>query len=399
VRSPLAGPFVDDDARTPAVQTTFEQAGPRAILAFDPGRTRAAIVTAGGLCPGTNNVIRAIVLELHHRYRAREVVGFRYGFEGMAAGGLDPVVLTPEEVRHVHRLGGTMLGTSRVRRSASAMVDELERRGIDVLFAIGGNGTLHAVAEITAEIARRRLQTAVVAVPKTIDDDIAYIDKTFGFDTAVEHARAAIDAAHAEALAVRNGVGVVKLMGRDAGILAAHAAIASAEANFCLVPEFPFALAGASGLIAALERRLAARGHAVIVVAEGCGRILATRDAERDASGNLRYASPSLDIGPHLCDAIKRHFAAADIAITLKYIDPSYTIRAAPASASDAFYCAELGRHAVHAALAGRTGVVVGRCHGVYAHVPIGLAIERAPRVTDELWQAVREITGQPELL
>ncbi len=399
-----------DDARTLAaieshsglsvdLDAAFEKAGARPTIAFDPRSTRAAIVTAGGLCPGTNNVIRAIVLELHHRYGIRDVLGFRYGFEGMAAANdLPPLPLSLQQVRHVHRLGGTMLGTSRVRQTATTMVDALQRDRIDVLFAIGGNGTLHAAAEIVGEIDRRRIPVAVVAIPKTIDDDIAYVDKTFGFETAVEHARAAIDAAHAEALAARNGVGIVKLMGRDAGFVAAHATIASAEANFCLLPEYSFALGGAGGLLASLERRLAARGHAVIVIAEGCGKSLATPDAERDASGNLRYASAALDIGPHLCEAVKHHFAAIAVPIALKYIDPSYTIRAAPANASDAFYCAELGRYAVHAVLAGRTGVLVGRCHGVYAHVPIALAIQQAPRVDDELWQAVREVTGQPPL-
>ena len=409
-RSPLREPFVPDDARTlAAVESSaasavdraaaFEKAGARAQLAFEPGRTRAAIVTTGGLCPGTNNVVRAITLELHHRYGVRDVLGFRYGFDGMAASSeLEPVALSPERVRHIHHLGGTILGTSRVRRTGAEMADALERRGVDLLFAIGGNGTLRAAAEIVGELARRGSRIAVVAVPKTIDDDIGYVDKTFGFETAVEHARAAIDSAHAEALAARNGVGIVKLMGRDAGFVAAHATIASAEANFCLLPEFPFALDGASGLSAALVARLAARGHAVIVVAEGCGRALATARSERDPAGNLRYASPSLDVGRHLCEAVQHHFDAIGVAIGLKYIDPSYMIRAAPANASDAFYCTELGRHAVHAAMAGRTGVLVGRCHGVYAHVPIVLAIERVPRVGDELWQAVREVTGQPPL-
>jgi 6-phosphofructokinase 1 len=408
--SPLPGPFQDDDARTLAVIESspaapldpahaFEKAGARARIAFDPAQTRAAIVTSGGLCPGTNNVLRALVLELHHRYGVRDIIGFRYGLEGMsAASELEPMVLTPEVVRHAHRLGGTLLGTSRLRREGPALVDALQRHSVDVLFTVGGNGTMRAAAAIVDELERRNVKLAVVAVPKTIDDDIALVDKTFGFDTAVEHARAAIDAAHAEALAARKGVGVVKLMGRDAGFIAAHATIASGEANFCLLPEYPVTLGGERGLLAALERRLRGRDHAVIVVAEGCGKGLATSDAERDLAGNLRYASAALDIGPRICEAVKSHFAALGIPIVLKYIDPSYTIRAAPANASDAFYCVALARHAVHAAMAGRTGVMIGRCHGVYAHIPIELAIPRTPRVDGDLWQAVREVTGQPPL-
>jgi 6-phosphofructokinase 1 len=405
----LTGPFVSDDVRTLAtiesstsaplnILHAFEKAGARATLAFDPTRMRVAIVSAGGLCPGTNNVIRALVLELHHRYGVRNIVGFRYGFEGMSrSNAIDPVALSPEIVRHAHRLGGTLLGTSRARVEAAELVDTLQRHAIDLLFAIGGNGTMRAASAIDYEITRRGVAIGVVALPKTIDDDIAFVDKTFGFDTAVEHARAAIDAAHAEALAARNGIGIVKLMGREAGFVAAHATLASAEANFCLIPEFPFALTGERGLLAALERRLRARGHAVVVVAEGCGSRLATSDAERDPSGNLRYASSSLDIGPRICEAVKQHFAGLRMPIVLKYIDPSYMIRAAAANASDAFHCVALARNAVHAGMAGRTGVLVGRCHGVYAHIPLDLAIASVAHVDDDLWQAVREVTGQPD--
>jgi 6-phosphofructokinase 1 len=404
--SPLPGPFVEEDERTlvsplvrgPSVELSFERAGPRARLAFDPARTKAAIVTCGGLCPGINNVVRALSLQLLLSYGVREVVGFRYGFEGMTRGGLEPVVLSRDVVRHIHRLGGSVLGTSRGRQDTAELVNTLAASSVDVLFTVGGNGTLRAARDISEEIDSRGLPIAVVAIPKTIDDDIALIDKSFGFETAIEHARAAIDAAHVEAIGARNGVGVVKLMGRDAGFIAAHATLASAEANFCLLPEYPFAIRGPHGLLAALRRRLEQHGHAVIVAAEGCGLRLADGDAERDASGNLRYASPSLDFGPFLCDAIKRDFEAANVPITLKYIDPSYTIRAAPANAADAIYCAELARFAGHAAMAGKTNVLVGRCHGVYAHVPIPVVAGRLARVERELWLAVTEVTGQPTL-
>jgi 6-phosphofructokinase 1 len=388
----IAEPYVTEDAKDPV--SSFALAGPRKHLAFDPARARAAIVSAGGLCPGTNNVIRSLVLSLFHGYGVRDIVGYRYGFEGLTDKG-ERIALTPEVVRHAHRLGGTLLGTSRMRVSATTLVDGLVRDRIDILFAIGGNGTLRAARDAIAEIARRGLRIVVVAVPKTIDDDVGYVDKTFGFDTAVEHARDAIDAAHAEALAVRNGIGVVKLMGRDAGFVAAHATLASGEANLCLLPEFGFSLAG---LLAALEVRLRERGHAVVVVAEGCAKRLVTADSERDPSGNPRYASASLDIGPRLCHAIQAHFTARDIPFSLKYIDPSYMIRAAPANASDAFYCGALGRHAVHAAMAGLTGVLAGRCRGVYVYVPIAAACDQVPRVDATLWQAVREATGQPDL-
>ena len=388
--SPLEGPFVDD---APTVEG-FERAGRRRGLFFEPGETRAGIVTCGGLCPGTNNVVRTLVLALLHGYRVHHVLGFRFGLAGLVAGGPEPIRLTPPLVRDAHRVGGTMLGTSRGRQDTRAIVDTLETSGIDVLFMIGGNGTIRAAIDVRAEISARRRPIAVVVVPKTIDDDIPIVDETFGFDTAVAHAAAAIDAAHAEARSAQNGVGLVKLMGRDAGILAASACLASGEANFCLVPEVPFALEGEDGLFASLRARLAKRSHAVIVVAEGCGARLAHPGAERDPSGNLRYASATLDIGAHLRDAIVRHFAEIGVPVTLKYIDPSYTIRAAVANSTDAIRCGELARHAAHAAMAGRTDVLVGRVRGQWVHLPLALAASSERRVDAELWAAVREITG-----
>jgi len=391
--SPLLSRSVVPDA------LSFECAGPQKKIFFDPTVTTAGIVSCGGLCPGINNVIRELLLELHHAYGVHNVFGFRYGLEGLVGErAREALRLTPESVRHVHRLGGSMLGVSRGRQQTAAIVDSLAQTGTDILFAIGGNGTLRAVREITDEIARRHLRIAVVALPKTIDDDIAFIDKSFGFDTAVEHARGAIDAAHAEALSARNGIGLVKLMGRDAGFIAANAALASGEANFVLLPETPLETDGDDGLLAALQRRLARRGHAVVVVAEGCGAALVKTGAggARDESGNVRYGSRALDVGPWLCDAIERHFAREHVPVTLKYIDPSYTIRAAPANACDAVYATELARNAVHVAMAGYTDVLVGRCHGVYAHLPLPLVITNAPKVPAELRLAVNEVTGQP---
>jgi len=390
-----AAPFVEETA----VAGDFERAGPRARLFFAPGEAHAGIVTCGGLCPGTNNVIRTLFLTLFHRYRVTRVTGFRFGLAGLVAGGPEPLRMTPAMVRHAHRTGGTILGTSRGRQSTAAIVDTLERTSIDMLFLVGGNGTIRAALDIDAELARRGRHVALVVVPKTIDDDVPIIDRTFGFDTAVGYAAAAIDAAHAEALSAENGVGLVKLMGRDAGFIAIHAAIASGEANYCLVPEVPFSLEGPRGLFASLRERLSRRSHAVIVVAEGCGASLASPAAERDASGNLRYASPGLDIGPRLRDALVHHFADVGVPITLKYIDPSYTIRAAVASSGDAVYCSELSRFAVHAAMAGRTALLVGRRRGEPVHVPLALAATSRRALDAELWAAVCEVTGQPELV
>ncbi|MFO0614637.1 MAG: ATP-dependent 6-phosphofructokinase [Polyangiaceae bacterium] len=379
----------------------FEKAGPREKIYFDPARTRVGIVSCGGLCPGINNVIRSIVLELTHKYGVRDVLGFRYGFRGLdIASSAPPIPLTPAEVLHVHRQGGSFLGLSRGRRDPAAMVDALEHLGIDILFAIGGDGTLRGLHSIATEIERRGLRIAVVGVPKTIDNDIEFVDKTFGYDTAVEVARLAVDAAHTEALCAVNGVGIVKLMGRGAGFIAAAATLASHDVNFCLIPELSFDLDGPNGLLSSLDRRLAERGHAVIVVAEGCGERLLRDGAERDASGNLRFSSEGLDIGTHLRDVITRHFAAQRVEATVKYIDPSYMIRSVPANAHDAVFCDALARNAVHAGMAGKTDIVVGRMHRVFTHVPIGTAVRQKKKVNLDgaLWLAVTETTGQPRL-
>jgi 6-phosphofructokinase 1 len=410
---PIGPNFVDDvtrvaievelretDSKAFRTPVGFEKAGPREKIFFDPESTRVGIVTCGGLCPGINNVIRAIVLELHFRYGIRSIFGIPYGFEGLdPRSGLSPVPLRPKEVQHVHRHGGSFLGLARGHSDTSDLVDGIQHLGIDVLIAIGGDGTLKGAHRIHEEILRRRLRIAVVGVPKTIDNDIAFVDETFGFESAVEVARNTIDAAHTEALGARNGVAIVKLMGRDSGFLAAAGTVASMEVNYCLVPEVPFDLHGEHGFLASLEQRIRTRGHAVVVIAEGCAHSLVGAEGERDASGNLRYASGAVDVGPYLRDKITEHFKAAKLPLILKYIDPSYIVRSVPANAVDAIFCDSLGRNAVHAAMAGKTDLVIGRWHRVFTHVPLGLATWERRKIdpAGDLWRAVLETTGQPD--
>ena len=387
--------------RTPLL---LEKAGPREELYFRPKTVTAGIVTCGGLCPGINNVLRSMVLQLHHKYEVRRVLGYRYGFQGLdPAEGLPPMELGPEAVRHIHRQGGSFLGLSRGRREAATMVDTLVRDGVNVLFAIGGDGTMRGAFALEQEIERRGLAIGVVGVPKTIDNDVSFVDKTFGFDTAVELARLAVDAAHTESIGARNGIGIVKLMGRDSGFIAAAATLASRDVNYCLLPELHYELEGPHGLFAELEKRLTKRSHALLVVAEGCGQNLmlpASVNAERDASGNIRYASHDADVGPRLRDAITQHFTKLETEVTVKYIDPSYMIRSVPANAQDAIFCDALARHAVHAGIAGKTGIIVGRTHRVFTHVPLEIVTREKKRIDPDgdLWLAVTETTGQPPL-
>lgn len=406
--SPLTNTdFIDDSQRVRleiscgSSEAGFERAGPRSKLFFNPREVRAGLVTCGGLCPGLNNVVRSIVFELRHRYGVREVQGFQYGFEGLnLAMGLPPVSLTLESVADIHRTGGSVLGVSRGKQPAEAMIRTLLTHGINMLFVIGGDGSLRGAAAISQQLRAVGAPVAVVGIPKTIDNDVCWVDKTFGFDTAVEVARGVIEGAHSEATSARNGVSLVKLMGRDAGFLAATAVVASGEANFCLVPEVPFDLHGEGGFLHSLAERTVDRGHAVIVVAEGCAAALSGGEEPRDASGNISYSSGGLDVGPTLREEISKYFAANKIKISLKYMDPSYQVRSVPVIASDGLFCDQLARNAVHAAMAGKTDIMVGRWHRVFTHVPLSMAITRKNSIDPrgELWHAVMECTGQGPL-
>lgn len=377
---------------------TFELAGPRSKIYFDPTKIHCAIVTCGGLCPGTNDVIRALVLELYFLYKVRHIYGIRYGLQGFIPRyGHDVLYLTPEAVANIHSFGGTILSSSRGPQDISEIVDALERLNISIMFAIGGDGTLKAVDLICDEIARRQLRISVIAIPKTIDNDIALVSRSFGFDTAVEMATEAIRSAHTEALGAPNGIGLVKLMGRHAGFIAASATLALREVNFVLIPESDFDIEGNHGFLAALEKRLAARGHAVILVAEGAGqKFFRAEELPRDASGNIKPG----DIAGLLIDKIYEYFNRLNIEINLKFIDPSYIIRSMPANYNDRIYCGYLAQSAVHAAMAGKTAMLVSLWRDRYVHIPIKAAVGNRKQVQldEPLWRSVLESTGQPPM-
>lgn len=377
---------------------SFERAGPRRWLYFNPAEVQAGIVTCGGICPGINDVIRALFMELHHQYGVPKVYGFRYGYRGLdPAAEIEPEALTPRFVSDIHTKGGTVLGTARGFVEPAAMVDHLQRLGVRMLFVVGGDGTqrgAHAICEAAKAV---KYPLAVVGIPKTIDNDIHFVYKTFGFDTAVSFAKKALDAAHIEARDNPNGIGLVKVMGRDAGFIAALATLASIDVNYTLVPEVPFALEGPHGLLACLEARIAKRGHAVIVVAEGAGQhLLSDAERQRDASGNLKHA----DIGVFLKERIVAHFRHRETEVNLKYIDPSYMLRALPSNANDSIFAASLARLAVHAAMAGKTDVMIGRRFNSYIHVPIPMAVHKRKCIdpSGTLWMQVLQATGQPPL-
>ncbi|MFC1613766.1 ATP-dependent 6-phosphofructokinase [Gemmatimonadota bacterium] len=403
--------YVPDDSRIPYSFTSrpgsekndslsFEKAGARAKLFFDPNKCYAAVVTCGGLCPGLNNVVQSVFSELHYRYGVRKILGVRYGFQGFESQRVrEPVEMTPAFVEPIHNIGGSVLGSSRGYVPSEVIVDALERWKIDMLFVIGGDGTLKGAHAIAEEISKRGLKISVIGIPKTIDNDILFVYKTFGFDTAVQEACKVLHCAHNEARGAPNGIGLVKVMGRDSGFIASYATLAGNVVNFTLTPEVPFNLEGKGGFLSLLAERIKTRGHAVVVVAEGAGlEHITDGEVKYDASGNVMYSQMSKDIGIFLRDKLKSYFDEQKIPATIKYIDPSYIIRSVPASSSDALFCNDLGRTAVHAAMAGKTDMVVGLWFNTLTHVPLTAATSGKKKVdpASQLWLAVTESTGQP---
>ena len=377
---------------------SFDQAGPRKKIYFDPSKLKCAIATCGGLCPGLNDIIRSVVLELHHCYGVNHIYGIRHGLQGFIPDyGHDTMDLTPQAVANILDMGGTILGSSRGTQDIGAIVDCLERMSIGILFMVGGDGSLMAAKKIADEVTARELKISVIVIPKTIDNDIYLVSRSFGFDTAVDIATEAIKSAHNEAQGYPNGIGLIKLMGRHSGFLAATAALAQQDANFVLIPEINIELHGESGFLSSLEQRLKDRKHAVIVAAEGAGQhFFENQPSEYDASGNIKLK----DIGGLLKEKITEWFAEKEIPISLKYIDPSYMIRSLPANANDSVFCGFLGRDAVHAGMAGKTKLLISHWNNHYVHIPMDASAGRRKYVDPKgkLWQSVLEATGQGPL-
>ena len=403
--------FVDDSERilydvsldnfkkcieTGELPVTFEKAGPRENIYFEPAKTKVGIVTCGGLCPGLNNVIRSLVNELYYRYGISRVLGIRYGFEGLIPAYNHPVIeLTAPLVDYIHLTGGTFLGSSRGNQNVEKMVDTLEIMNINVLFCIGGDGTLRGAHAIHKEVKKRKLKICIAGIPKTIDNDIDLIQKSFGFETAFSIANDIIRNAHNEASGAFNGIALVKLMGRDSGFIAANAALAIQEVNSVLIPEITFDLYGQRGFLRILKKRLEERHHAVIVVAEGAGQeFFESADCNKDVSGNIKYK----DIGIYLRDKISEEFKNNGFPYSIKYIDPSYIIRSAPANANDSKFCNLLAQNAVHGALSGKTDFVIGFWNNQFTLMPIEMVVAKRKKidVEGELWWNVLEATGQP---
>ena len=381
-------PKVDD-------KVSLEKAGPREKIYFNPEHVHAGIVTCGGLCPGLNNVIRSIVRTLWYQYGVRRITGIRNGYKGLLPEFKLPItVLNPDVVDDIHYMGGSMLGSSRGNGDITEVVDAIERLNLNMLFTIGGDGTTKGAIAITKEIEKRGLKIAVIGIPKTIDNDLSFIQRSFGFETAVSKAVEAVYSAHIEAKDAYNGIGLVKLMGRESGFIAAHTALAMSVVNFVLIPEIEFDLEGEKGLLAQLKKRILEKHRAVIIVAEGAGQDLLKLSNDKDASGNKKLSN----IGEFLKLEITKYFEKEGIETHLKYIDPSYIIRSTPAEPSDSIYCLRLGAHAVHSAMAGKTKSLISTINDRYVLVPMELAVSKRNFVDPEgsLWGDVLQATRMP---
>ncbi len=386
---------IEDYTDKKLVLPSFEQTGPRENIYFDPSKLKCAIATCGGLCPGLNDIIRSVVLELYHIYHVKNIYGIRHGLQGFIPEyGHDVMELNPKSVSGIQDAGGSILGSSRGTQDITMVVDCLERMNVGILFMVGGDGTLMASKHIADEILARELKISVICIPKTIDNDIFLVSRSFGFDTAVDVATLAIKGAHNESAAYPNGIGLIKLMGRHSGFLAATAALAQQDSNFVLIPEVDIFLYGKTGFLQALENRIKLRKHAVIIVAEGAGQnFFDDQEVKYDASGNVILK----DIGIYLKDKITQYFKEKDIPISLKYIDPSYIIRSLPANANDSVFCGFLGRDAVHAGMAGKTNLLISFWNNHYVHVPMEASAGKRKKLDPRgrLWQSVLEATGQ----
>lgn len=387
--------YINDLDNIPA----FEIAGSREFLHFNNSKIACGIVTCGGLCPGINNVIRGLVNELYYWYKCSNIYGFRYGYKGMVKdNGIEPLELDIKMVEDIHLKGGTILGSSRGLQDVKKTVDYLEELNISILFTIGGDGTMKGIYDIVQEIESRDLDISVIGIPKTIDNDIVFVEHTFGFQTAFSSAVEAINSAHTEAKGAYNGIGIVKLMGRDSGYITAAASIASGEANFVLVPEIPFEFEGKRGFLNLLKERLEQKKHAVIVVAEGAGQnLFDKKKTGKDKSGNIIYN----DIGLYIKQRIKDYFESIGFEYTLKYIDPSYMIRSLPPIPIDSVFCSNLAQNAVHAGMTGKTEILIGYWNGKFTHVPLSSVIGKRKKIDVEgdFWLGVILSTGQPRYI
>mmetsp|Transcript_20291 Transcript_20291/g.48093 ORF Transcript_20291/g.48093 Transcript_20291/m.48093 type:complete len:415 (+) Transcript_20291:167-1411(+) len=361
-------------------------------LFWEPNKVKAAVVTCGGLCPGLNSIIRGVTKCLWNEYGVREILGITAGYNGLSDPETHPPVkLTEEMVRDIHMKGGSIIKAARGGFDAEKICDNLQRLGITVLFLVGGDGTQFAGHLLYEAARKRRLAVSIVGIPKSIDNDVVLFDRTFGFDTAVAKASEVIRNALVEASSCDRGVGIVKLMGRDSGFVAMHAATAADVVDLCMIPEVKVDM---KDVIEHVDATLAKKKYMVIAVAEGAGQELVST-GKQDDTGHTVYG----DIGVFLKDTLNKHLKASGGRTF--YIDPSYIIRSVPITPNDHIYCVRLANDAVHTAMRGYTGVCVGAMHNVVCMLPSRLIASGKKKVRphSSSWQGCVQTCNMPAAL
>jgi len=361
---------------------------------WDPKDVRAAIVTCGGLCPGLNSVVRELTDCLYNEYGVKDILGMRGGYHGLSnPEELTPMYLTPKIVNEIHMKGGSVLMAGRGGNDCIRIVDKLKERDINMLFVVGGDGTQSGAHALFLEARKRKMPISIVGVPKSIDNDVMYFDKTFGFESAVAEAVSVIRGSFVEATSANRAVSIVKLMGRDAGFVSMYAAVASNLVDLCLIPEVDVKL---QDVLAYVDKVLAQKGYMVVAVAEGAGQNFVESEGV-DPTGHTKYG----DVGVFLRDAINEHLKRSDDGGRSFYFDPSYMIRAVPANPIDHIFCSRLSRDAVHTAMRGYTGVCVGPIHNIIIIMPMNNIASRQKTVNvhRNMWQVCVHQSGMPQQL
>jgi ATP-dependent phosphofructokinase / diphosphate-dependent phosphofructokinase len=344
---------------------------------------RIGVLTGGGDCPGLNAVIRGIVRAGVNRH-GHEVVGFRYGWAGVLES--NTTELTPQNTAGILPRGGTILGSSRTNPykdgadGTAAVRESMERDGVDVLIPIGGEDTLGVAGRLSAD------GVPVVGVPKTIDNDLAGTDYTFGFDTAVQICTDAIDRLHTTAES-HNRVIVVEVMGRHAGHIAIHSGMAGG-ADVILIPERPFDIDEVAESIR--RRHASGKTFSIVVVSEGAmpreGQGLTTiGGGGTDAFGHERLGGIAVTLERELEER-----TGYETRMTIL----GHVQRGGTPTAYDRVLATRFGVEAVNAASDGEFGTMVALRSTEILRVPLADALAEPKLVDPKMFETAEVFFG-----
>lgn len=443
---------------TPAAwNLTMPEAGPRRYVSYpQKNQLKVGILVSGGIAPGINAVISGIIAR-HHAYQAwsqkinknyaLEILGYSEALKGLLHAGRPAVPLDLKTVREAVNHGGSILPTARADElldledpkqrdgALDKVTSRLINQQIDILYIIGGDGSMRAAHAISCRARRNPInELSVIGIPKTMDNDILWVWQSFGFLSAVEFAKQAILQLHTEVMS-NPRLCVIQLFGSDSGFVVSHAALASGVCDAVLIPEVNFTLKQLSGYI---RYRLQDRPHsdkpyggivalaetaipldwreyvsATAEVADGSEKVILTPEELRaietfeshgrrvhgqtpDAlrSGGLRLVSQILQREIRkLGDRWSSYRVFTN--------EPRHLIRSIEPSVSDVIFAQRLGTLAVDNAMAGYHDFMISQWLTEYVLVPLKLVVLGRKRVPEHgiFWKSVRASTGQPDFV